>query len=96
MRIATTTGSDVTGQFVAIQIGDYIIKGRRNLVKVIIRVAYRENNQEVPKSYLEDYLKAKPTVLITDNRVIRLEAVKVGVTTVMTSIIKQVLIAQRR
>ena len=44
MRIATTIGSNITYQFTAKQIGDYIIEGGRNLVKAIIRVAYKESN----------------------------------------------------
>ena len=88
MRIATTIGSDITGQFIAIQIGDYIIEGRRNLVKVIIKITCRKNNREALESHLEDYLGVKPAVLVTDNRVIRLKAAKVGVTAITTSIIK--------
>ena len=44
MRIATTISSDVAYQFVAKQIGDYVIEGGRNSVKVIVRVAYIESN----------------------------------------------------
>ena len=48
VRIATTTGSDVTYQFVAKQMGDYVTEGGKNSVKVIIGVACRESdlNQE--------------------------------------------------
>ena len=44
VRIATTIGSDITHQFIAKQMGDYVTKRGRNSVKVIIRVAYRESN----------------------------------------------------
>ncbi|XTI90963.1 hypothetical protein V2W45_1243463, partial [Cenococcum geophilum] len=39
---------------------------------------------------------AKPAVLITENRAIRLKAATVGVAAITTSIIKGVLIALRR
>ena len=76
--------------------GDYIIKGGRNLVKVIIGVAYRESDLNQKGNCLGDHLGAKPTVLITKDKVIRLKAATVGVTTVATSMIKKVLIALRR
>jgi len=44
VRIATTIGKDITYQFITKQIGDYIIKEGRDLVRVIIRVAYRESD----------------------------------------------------
>jgi len=44
VRIATTIGSDITYQFVTKQIGDYISEEGRSLVKIIIRVAYRESD----------------------------------------------------
>ena len=39
VRIATTTGSDITHQFVTKQMGDYVTEGGRNSVEVIIGVA---------------------------------------------------------
>ena len=42
MQIATITGNNIIYQFIAKQIGDYIIEKRRNLVEVIIKVIYRE------------------------------------------------------
>jgi len=39
VRIATIIGNNITYQFMAKQIGNYVTKGGRNLVKVIIRVA---------------------------------------------------------
>jgi len=43
-----------------------------------------------------DYLGAKPAVLITKNRAIRHKAAIVGVTAVVTSVIRQVLTALKR
>ncbi|XTI95820.1 hypothetical protein V2W45_1207211, partial [Cenococcum geophilum] len=81
VRIATAIGSDITYQFVIRQIGDYILEGGRDLVEVIIRVAYRER----------DYLGVKPAVFVTEDRAIRLKAAIIGVAAVTTSIIKKVL-----
>jgi len=55
-------------------------------------VAYREARG----NRLGDYLGVKPTVLVTQDRAIRLEAAIVGVAAVAASIIKKVLIVLRR
>jgi len=44
VQITTTIGSNITYQFVTKQIGDYMSKKGRSLVKIIIRVAYRESD----------------------------------------------------
>jgi uncharacterized protein YijF (DUF1287 family) len=44
VRITTTISSDITYQFIAKKMGDYLIEGGRNLVKVIIRVACKESD----------------------------------------------------
>ena len=44
MRIITTISSNVAYQFVAKQIGDYVIKRGRNSVEVIVGVAYIESD----------------------------------------------------
>ena len=98
VRIATTTGSDITYQFMAEQMGNYVTEGGRNLDKVIIGVARSESdlNQEARKNRSGDYLGAKPAILITEDRAMRHKAAKEGVTAVATSMIRQVLIALGR
>jgi len=80
------------------QIGDYIIKEGKNLIKVIIGVAHRESdlNWEAQRNHLGDYPGAKPAILVTKDKSIKLKAATVGVATIATSIIKKVLIILRR
>ena len=98
VRITTTTGSDITHQFMAKQMGDYLTEGGRNSVEVIIGVARRESdlNREAQGNRSGDHPGAKPAVLVTEDRAMRLKAATVGVAAVATSMIKKVLIAPRR
>ena len=98
VRIATTTGSDITHQFVTKQMGDYVTEGGRNSVEVIIGVARRESdlNREARGNRSGDHPGAKPAVLVTEDRAMRLKAATVGVAAIATSMIKKVLIAPRR
>ncbi len=98
VRIATTTGSDVTHQFAAKQMGDYVTEGGRNSVEAIIGVARRESdlNREAQGDHLGDHPGAKPAILVTEDRAMRLKAATVGVAAVSTSMIKKFLIAPRR
>ncbi len=98
VRITTTTGSDITHQFVANQMVDYLTEGGRNLVQVIIGVARRESdlNREARGNRSGDHPGAKRAVLVTEDRAMRFRAVEVGVATVATSMIKKALIAPRR
>ena len=98
MRIATTTGSDITHQFVTKQMGDYVTEGGRNSVEVIVGVARIESdlNREARRNRSGVHSGAKPAVLVTEDRAMRLKAATAGVAAVATSMIKKVLIAPRR
>jgi hypothetical protein len=78
--------------------GDYVTEGGRNSVEVIIGVARRESdlNREARGNRSGDHPGAKPAVLVTEDRAMRLKAATVGVAAVATSMIKKVLIAPRR
>ena len=98
MRITTTTSSNVAHQFVAKQIGDYVTEGGRNSVEVIVGVARIESdlNREARRNRSGVHSGAKPAVLVTEDRTMRLKAATVGVAAVATPIIKKVLIVLRR
>ena len=78
--------------------GDYITEKKRNSVKVIIGVAYRESNfnQKAQGNHSGDHLGVKPAVFVTKNRAMRLKATIVKVAAIAMSMIKKVLITPRR
>ncbi|OCK77900.1 hypothetical protein K432DRAFT_406929 [Lepidopterella palustris CBS 459.81] len=91
VRITTAKGNDVTRNFIAEQIGGYISEDVNNSDDIIIGVARRESdlNRDAES-------EAKPAVLVTEDRAMRIKAAAVGVAAIATSMIRKVLITPKR
>jgi len=98
VRIATEKGNDVTDLFISEKMGSDDPEDLRRSEDSIISIVRRESdlNRQFSGKQMGNHSEARPAVLVTEDKAMRIKAATAGVAAIATSMIKKVLIAPRK